>query len=219
MKRIVVIGLSKFGNFLATELYNKGHEVVVIDKSEDRIEDIKDKVSQAIVADATDIKTLQAVGIKAAYLVVVCIGTNQGDSILITYNLAALEVHRIIAKASTEVHGRILEKVGATEVIFPERDLAITLARKIHNPNMLEYIPFIEDYTIMELSPMRSFIGKQLKEMDLINKYGIQILAIKDVLSDSVQIIPTGEYRVKDSDVLILLGPQKQLDLLQEKNP
>jgi len=216
MKQIYVIGLSKFGYYLASELYERGFEVIGIDKNEDRVQDIKDKVSQAIVANAADMKTLKAIGIENAELVIVCIGTSQGDSILTTYNLVELGVKKIIARALNESHGKILEKIGVAELIFPEKDLAITWGRKLQNPDMLEYLPFAEDYTIVEFSPRKEFIGKSLKEINLINEFGVQIIAVKDVLSDQLSIVPKGNYLVKDSDVLILLGEKKQIDKIKK---
>jgi trk system potassium uptake protein TrkA len=217
MKQIVIIGLGNFGNFLARALYKKGYEVLAIDKVSARVQDIQDEVTQAIVADATDASALLAIGVDQADLVVVCIGSSLSDSILATLNVKDLGVKKIYAKALSESHGRILEKVGASEVFFPEKDLAIAVARKISNPNMIDYIPFIEGYTIVELAPPPGLIGKKLKEANLINRYGVQVIAIKDVITDQLNIIPTGEYLIKDSDVLILLGQQDKIEKIKDK--
>lgn len=216
MKKIFVIGLSKFGYYLASELCARGFEVVGIDKNEDRVQEIKEKVSQAIVANATDLKTLKAIGLENAELAIVCIGTSQSDSILTTYNLVELGVKKIIARALNETHGKILERIGVVELIFPEKDLAVLWARKLKNPDMLEYIPFAENYTIVEFSPRKEFIGKSLREINLINEFGVQIIAIKDVLTDQLTIVPKGNYLLKDSDVLILLGEKKQIDAITQ---
>ena len=218
MKQVVVIGLGNFGNFLSRELYKKGYEVVAIDKVSARVQDIQDYVTQAIVADATDIAALQAIGVDQADLVVVSIGSNLSDSILAALNVKDLGVKRIYAKALSEAHGRILEKVGVSEVFFPEKDLAMAVARKITNPNMIDYIPFIEGYTIVELAPPPAFIGKKLREINLINVYGVQVMAVKDVITDQLNIIPTAEYLVKDSDVLILLGQQENIEKIRTKS-
>ncbi len=148
---------------------------------------------------------------------VVCIGSVLGDSILATLNLKELGVERIYAKATTEIHGRILRKVGATEILFPEKDLAISLAERMHNPNLLDYLPFLEGYSIIELAPPKGFIGKALHELDLINRYGVQVVAIKEIIPDRLNLIPTARFILKDSDVLILLGPDKSLDKLREE--
>lgn len=217
MKQIVIIGLGNFGHFLARELFSKGYDVMAIDKNSARVQDIQDNVTQAIVADATDISTLQDIGVDRADLVVICIGTHLSESILTTLNVKDLGVKKVYAKAMTEAHGRILEKVGATEIFYPEKDLAIAVARKITDPNMIDYIPFIEGYTIVELAPPPVFIGSKLKDVNLINKYGVQVMAIKDVINDNLNIIPTGDYIIKDSDLLIMLGKKENIERLRAK--
>lgn len=216
MKQIVIIGLGNFGNFLAEEMYAKGYEVIAIDKNSARVQEAQAHATQAIVADATDVNALHAIGVDQADLVVVCIGSSLSDSILTALNVKDLGVRKIYAKALSESHGRILEKLGISEVFFPEKDLAINIARQISNPNMIDYIPFIEGYTIVELAPPQAFIAKKLKEIDLINKFGVQIIAIKDVITDQVNIIPTGEYMIKDSDVLVLLGQKENIEKLKD---
>jgi trk system potassium uptake protein TrkA len=217
MKQVVIIGLGNFGHFLARELFSKGYDVMAIDKNSARVQEIQDNVTQAIVADATDISTLQDIGVDRADLVVICIGTHLSESILTTLNVKDLGVKKVYAKAMTEAHGRILEKVGATEIFYPEKDLAIAVARKITDPNMIDYIPFIEGYTIVELAPPPAFIGSKLKDVNLINKYGVQVMAIKDVINDNLNIIPTGDYIIKDSDLLIMLGKKENIERLRAK--
>jgi trk system potassium uptake protein TrkA len=214
MKQFVIIGLGKFGYYLAVHLYEKGHEVLAIDKNPKPVQEIKDQVSQAIVADATDRKVLEALELKEMDTVVVCIGSILSDSILTTLNLKDIGVNYVLAKAMSEAHGRILKKIGASEVIFPEKDLAISLAERLHNPNMLEYLPFVEGYSIIESAPPKEFIGKSLRELDLINRYGIQVVAIKEIIPDRLNLIPTAKFTVKDSDILILLGPNEALETL-----
>lgn len=216
MKQIVIIGLGNFGNFLSKEMYAKGYEVIAIDKNPARVQEVQPHATQAIVADATDISALQAIGLEHADLVIVCIGSSLSDSILTALNVKDLSVRKIYAKALSESHGRILEKLGVSEVFFPEKDLAVNIARQISNPNMIDFIPFIEGYTIVELAPPQAFIAKKLKEIDLINKFGVQVIAIKDVITDQVNIIPTGEYVIKDSDVMVLLGQKENIEKLKE---
>lgn len=217
MKQFAIIGLGNFGYYLATRLYEKGHDVLAIDKDNRRVQEIKDSVTQAVISDATERKALETLGVKQMDAAVVCIGSVLSDSILITLNLKDIGVKRVFAKAVTEPHGRILHKIGALEVIFPEKDLAISLAERLHNPNILDHLHFLEGYSIVELLSPQSFIGKDLKELNLINRYGIQILAIKEIVPDQLNIIPTGQYVLKDGDILILLGPNDKLDLLREK--
>jgi len=217
MKQFAVIGLGNFGYYLATQLYKKGYEVLAIDKKPNLVQEIKDKVNQAIVADATERKTLEAMGLEQMDAAVVCIGSVLSNSILATVNLKDIGVKRVLAKALSEAHGRILYKIGASEVFFPEKDLALSLAERIHNPNMIDYLPFLEGYSIIELSPPQDFIGKSLRELDLINRLGIQIIAVKEVIKDQLVFIPTAKFVLKDSDLLIMLGRNESLDKLKVK--
>lgn len=217
MQQFAIIGLGNFGYYLAKYLYQKGHEVLAMDKNPQRVQEIKDHVSQAVVADATDRTVLESLGVDQMNAAVVSIGTVLSDSILATLNLKEMGIASIYAKAVSEAHGRILSKVGATEVFFPEKDQAISLAEHLHNPNMLDYLPFLEGYSMIQLAPPKEFIGKQLKELDLINRFGIQVVGIREIVPDRLNLIPTADFLIKDSDTLILLGPNDALDKLREK--
>lgn len=217
MKQFAIIGLGNFGYYLATRLYEKGHDVLAIDKDPNLVQKIKDHVTQAVVADATDFKTMNSLSIHEMDAAVVCIGTDLDASIHTTLILKDVGARQVYAKAITEPHGRILRKVGAQEILFPEKDLAISLAERLHNPSLLDYLPFFEGYSIIELNPKESFIGKELKELDLINKYGVQVIAIKKVVSGKLSMIPTGKHVLKGDEVMILLGPNDSLDLLRQK--
>ncbi len=217
MKQFAIIGLGNFGYYLSKHLYDKGHEVLAIDKDRVRIQEIKDMVSRAVVADATDRKVMECLGIHEMDAAVVCIGSVLSDSILATLNLKDLGVKNILSKAVSENHARILLKVGATEFLFPEKDIAISLAERLHNPNILDYLPFMEGYSIIQLAVPVEFIGKSLKEINLINLYGVQIIGIKEIVPERLNLIPTGKFVLKDSDILILLGPNDSLNKLRKK--
>ena len=122
----------------------------------------------------------------------------------------------MLAKAMSEAHGLILLKIGASEVFFPEKDMAISIAERLHNPDMLDYLPFLEGYSIIQLASPKSFIGKSLRELNLINQYGIQVIAVKEIVPDRMKLIPTARFIIKDSDTMILLGPNEALDKLRE---
>jgi len=217
MKQFAVIGLGSFGFYLAARLYSKGHDVLAIDKDPIRVQEIKDSVSQAVVADATDRKAMEALGVNQMDAAVICLGSFLSDSILATLNLKEMEVDRVFAKATTEAHGRILHMIGASEVFFPEKDMAISLAERLHNPNMLDYLPFLEGYSIIELIPPKGFIGKNLRELNLTNRFGVQVVAVKDHTTDRLSLIPKAQFILKDGDIMILLGPNEALDKLREE--
>lgn len=216
-KQFAVIGMGNFGYYLAIRLCEKGHEVLTIDRKPALIQDIRDYVSQAVVADATDIKALEALGIKEMDTVVVCIGNNLSDSILTTLNLNDLGVKHLLAKAISDSHARILKKIGAHEIVFPEKDQAVQLAERLHNPNLLDYLPSIQDYSIVRIPPPKSFVGKALRELNLINRFGVQIVAIRKKDSEDLNIIPTANYKVMEDDLMIILGPNEALNKLQNE--
>jgi trk system potassium uptake protein TrkA len=218
MKQFAIIGLGNFGYYLAIHLYEKGNDVLAIDKDQDMVQKIKDFVTQAVVADATDRTTMDSLSIHEMDAVVVCIGTDLSASIHTTLNLKDVGVRKVYAKAISEAHGRILRKVGAQEILFPEKDLAISLAERLHNPSLLDYLPFFEGYSIIELKSKESFVNKELKDLDLINTYGVQVIAIKEVASGKLTMIPTGKHLLKGDEVMILLGPNDGLDLLRKKD-
>ena len=217
MKQFAIIGLGNFGRFLATHLYEKGHEVLVIDKNPNVVQDIKDSVSQAVVADATDRRALDALGIKKMDAVIVCTGTVLSDSILIALNLKDMGVSNILAKAISDPHSRILFKLGISDVFFPERDQAISLSERLHNPNILEYLPFIEGYSIVELATPEEFVGQTLQELDLRNQYGVQVVAVRELVPDHLNLVPGADTVLKDSDILILIGSNEALNQLKKK--
>ncbi|BBO93239.1 potassium channel family protein [Desulfosarcina ovata] len=216
-KQFAVIGLGNFGFFLATALFQKGHEVLGIDINPKLVQEIRDRISRAVIADATDAQAMKELELAKMDAVVVSIGSVLNSSILATLNVKDLGAKKVVAKAVSEAHGRILRKIGADEIYFPEKDLALTAAQRLDNPNVLDYLPFMEGYSIVQLAPPSSFIGKTLIELDLINRFGIQVIAIKELIPENVVMIPTGRFVVKDSDILVLLGPEDALVGLQEK--
>ena len=211
MKRVVVIGLGIFGSQLVRQLYEKGIEVIAIDKNRDVVQRIKDHSTKAVMADATDKEVLESIGIAAGDTVVISFGEDLSASTLLTLYLKEMQVREIIVKVPNEDYKRILLKVGASEAIIPEREMATKVARSIISPNVLEYLPISEDYTICELAPPTAFIGKTLAELDLRKRYQLQVIAIRDVLSESLQLVPRASSVIKDSDVLVIVGREDDI--------
>jgi trk system potassium uptake protein TrkA len=211
MKRVVVIGLGIFGSQLARQLYEKGIDVVAIDKNKDVVQRIKDHSTKAVLADATDKEVLESIGIDAEATVVISFGEDLSASTLLTLYLKEMKVKEIIVKVPNEDYKRILLKVGASEAIIPEREIANKVARSIISPNVLEYLPISEDYTIVELAPPSSFIGKSLAELDLRKQFQLQVIAIRDVLLEKIQMVPRASSIIKDSDVLVIIGREEDI--------
>jgi trk system potassium uptake protein TrkA len=211
MKRVVVIGLGIFGSQLARQLYESGMEVVAVDKDKDVVQRIKDFSTKAVVAEASDKEVLEAIGVAEDDVVVISFGEDLSASTLLTLHLKEMKVREIIVKVPNEDYKRILLKVGASEAIIPEREMANKVARSIISPNVLEYLPISEDYTICELAPPTAFIGKSLAELDLRKRYQLQVIAIRDVLSESLQLVPRASSIIKDSDVLVIIGREEDI--------
>ena len=208
MKRVVVIGLGIFGFNLARELFEKGMEVIAIDKNKDIIQKIRDFSTKAVLADGTDKDVMESIGIQPDDVAIISFGEDLAASTLTTLHLKELKVKNIIVKAPNDDHKRILEKVGASEVIIPEKEMARKVARGILAPNVLDFLPVSEDYTICEIAPPPGFLGKSIGELNLRNKFHIEVIAIRDVLSDKIQMVPRANFLIKDSDVLIILGKE-----------
>lgn len=211
MKRVVVVGLGIFGFHIAKELYESGMEVIAIDKSKEVIQRIKDFSSKAVVADAREKDVLESIGIQEDDIVIVSFGEDLSSSTLLTLHLKEMNVKRIIVKAPNEDHKRILQKVGASEVIIPEREMAGKVAKSLISPNVIDYIPVSEDYNISEIAPPASFIGKTIAELNLRNRYHIEVIAIRDVLSDRITLIPQAQSVIKDSDILVIIGKEPDI--------
>ena len=215
MKRVVVIGLGIFGFNLAKDLFEAGMEVIAIDKNKDMVQRIRDHATKAIVADATDREVMEAIGLEEQDIVIISFGEDLAASTLITLHLKQMKVKNIIVKAPNEEHKLILEKVGATEVIIPEKEMADKIAKSLVSPNVLDYIPLADDYMICEIAPPAGFIGKTLAEIQLRSKYHVDVIAVRDMLTDKIHMVPAANFIVKDSEVLIVVGKEVDVDKIK----
>jgi trk system potassium uptake protein TrkA len=213
-QRVVVIGLGIFGMNLVKELCKSGVEVIAIDKSKEAIQKARDCATKAIVADGTDQEVMNEIGLREEDIVVVSFGEDLAASTLITLHLKQMKVKNIIVKAPNEEHKLILEKVGATEVIIPEKEMADKIAKSIVSPNVLDYIPLADGYMICEIAPS-GFIGKSLAEIQLRSKYHIDVIAVRDMLTEKINMVPAANFIVKDSEVLIVVGKETDIDKIK----
>ncbi len=215
MKRVVVIGLGIFGFNIAKDLYENGIEVIAVDKDKEVVQKIKDFSTKAVLADGTDKEVMESIGIQEDDVVIISFGENLAASTLITLHLKEMKVRNIIVKAPNEDHKRVLEKVGATEVIIPEREMADKVAKSIISPNILDYIPLSEDYTISEIVPPASFMGKTIGELHLRTKHHIEVIAVRETLPERLTMVPRAEFVIKDSDVLVVIGKEKDIQKIK----
>ena len=158
---------------------------------------------------------MNAIGLREDDIVVVSFGEDLAASTLITLHLKQMKVKNIIVKAPNEEHKLILEKVGATEVIVPEKEMADKIAKGIVSPNVLDYIPLADGYMICEMTPPPGFIGKSLSEIQLRSKYHIDVIAVRDMLTEKIHMVPAANFVVKDSEVLIVVGKETDIDKIK----
>ncbi len=210
-KRVFVIGLGIFGFNIVKELFENGFEVIAIDKNRHAVQGIRDYATKAIVADATDKEIIDRVGIQEEDTVIVSFGEDLAASTLITLNLKQHKIKNIIVKAPNEEYMTILEKVGATQVIIPEKEIAHKVARGIISPNVLDYLPLSEEYTIFEMAPPESFLGKSIGELQLRTRFHIEVIAVKEVISDRFVMVPAADFVVKDGEVLLVVGKEADI--------
>jgi trk system potassium uptake protein TrkA len=211
MRRVVVIGLGIFGFNLVKTLHENGIEVVAIDKNKEVVQQARDCCTKAIVADGTSREVMESLGIHEEDVVIISFGEDLAASTLTTLHLKEMKVKQIIVKAPNEDHKHVLEKVGATEVIIPEKEMADKIARSLISPNILDYIPLSEDYTISEIVPPPSFMGKTIGDLHLRTKYHIEVIAIREVLPERLTMVPRADFVIKDSDVLLVIGREKDV--------
>ena len=215
MKRVVVIGLGIFGFNIAKDLYENGLEVIAIDKNKEVIQKIKDFSTKAILADGTDKEVMESIGIHEDDVVIISFGEDLASSTLITLHLKELKVKHIIVKAPNEDHKHVLEKVGANEVIIPEKEMADKVAKSLIAPNVLDYIPLSAEYTISEIVPPPHFMGKTIGELHLRSKYHVEVIAVREILPERLTMVPRADFVIKDSDVLVVIGKEKEVQKIK----
>lgn len=213
-KQYAVIGLGRFGQSVALTLSSLGHDVLAIDSNEQLVQEVADDVTHAVQVDARDEAALKQLGIRNFDVVVVAISQDIESSILITVTLKDLGVNTVVAKAQNALHGKVLEKVGADKIVFPEKDMGVRLAHNLVSPNILDFIVLHPDYSIMEVVAPRSFVNKTLGQLNLRAKHNLSVLAIKK--GDTVVVAPGADAKVEENDAIIAVGRNEVLDRLMD---
>lgn len=210
MKRFFVIGLGNFGSTIAEALHAEGHDVVAVDRKEDAVERIAPHVTRAALADGQSLPTLERLGAREAAAAVVSTGDDITASILSTLVLRDLGVPEVYVKVISPEHARVMEKLGATETIFPERDSAMRLATRMSSTTILNYVRLGPDFSIQEMAVPRAWIGKNLRQLKLPQRFRISVVAVHDVLTDKI-LPPPPDAPLKDSDTLLVAGDDEDL--------
>ena len=201
-----IIGLGRFGYALASELAEAGADLLVNDRDEEKVRELRDVTENAYVVKNLDKKSLLETGIKNCDVAVVCIGEQMGTSILTTLHLVSIGVPTVIAKANSAEHGEILERLGA-EVVYPERDMAVRLALRLESSRILDFVQLSKKINITKVAVPDSMVGQSIKSLNLRSKLGVNIIAIENKESVMEDVRP--EYELRQNDILYISGSEE----------
>ncbi len=214
MKSYVVVGLGRFGSEVARQLYNCGCEVLVVDLKSELVQQIAQDVTHAVVGDSRDIEVLKMLGVGEFDCAIVAIGDDLATSVLTTMNLKELGIPHLVCKAHDDVHRRVLEKLGADRVVIPEQENAARLAKSLSSPNLLDYIELSEEYSIIELPAPKSWVGKDLKALNVRARLGVNILAVRR--NGKLDVSPAADFAFADGDIVVVLGDTRALKAVEK---
>lgn len=209
MKQYLVIGCGRFGASVATTMHLLGHEVMAIDKNEEVIQAISDKVTHAAIVDVEDEQALRSIGIRNFDVVVVAMGSYLRASIMVTLIAKEMGVSQVVCKAKDDIQGKVLYKIGADRIIYPERDMGVKVAHNLVSDNILDHIELDPKYSIVEVVTPRCWIGKTLVELDLRAKYEISVLAVK--IGKEIDVTPDPNKKLERGTILVILGSTKSI--------
>jgi len=223
MKRqFAIIGLGRFGHWVARTLTDLNQEVIAIDREEEKVKAVAEFVTYSVQLDAMDEKALRSVGVQNVDTAIVSIGEKIEASILVVMILKEMGIRNVIAKAVTPLHGRVLENLGVQKVIYPEREMAVRVAHTLIRPKVLEELELSPEYSIIELSTPKEFVRKSVKETQLRTRYGVNLIAIKrkivdkGITKDTWNVNPLPTDIMEEGDILVLIGSTKDLGKLAE---
>lgn len=213
-KEFVVVGLGRFGAQVARTLAQMGRSVLAIDQDERRVHAVASVVTHVVQADAADEETARSLGLADFDAAVVAIGNDLEASVLVTLLFKELGVKEIIAKASSENHGKLLSRIGADRVIFPERDMAERLARSLVSENLLDYLELTPDVSIAELTVGEKLNDQTLRSLNLISRFGVTVMAVRRHEKD-VRVSPAADYVLKMGDIAVVIGANSDIRRLE----
>ncbi len=218
MKRFAVIGLGHFGMPFVRTLYEEGKEVIAIDADKEAVQEASEFATQAIVANATEPRTLEAIGIKEVDAAIVSLGKKMDVVTLVALYLKELGVPFVAVKALSNDHVKILKALGVNEVIHPETDTAVRIAMRLSRNNVVDFLPLLPGYSIIEMKAPEQFIGRTLEQIALHKNFGVQVVAIQTNAErkQSINLTPKAEDTIHENDLLVLIGENQSLDKLTE---
>ncbi|MGY4689657.1 potassium channel family protein [Salibacterium sp. K-3] len=214
-KQFAVIGLGRFGGSICKSLVEEGSEVLAIDQDEDKVNEFSSLATQAVIADTTDEKALRGLGIRNFDHVIVAIGDDIQSSILTTLILVEMNVKHVTVKAQNDYHEKVLSRIGADEIIHPERDIGVRIAHNVVSKNVLDYLELSDEYSIVELAAGPTIDGETIVGLDLRSKYGCNILAVKR--DENIRVSPRPEEKIAEGDILIVIGADDDINRLETR--
>ena len=203
-KQYLVIGCGRFGSSVAKKMCQLGNEVMVIDKEEDSINNIAELVTHTAIVDVTEERDLKSIGLGNFDVVIVAISSDIRASIMATVMAKEMGVPKVVCKAKDELQAKVLYKIGADKVVFPERDMGIRLAYNLASENILDQINLDPEYSIMEIVTPQNWVGKTIIELNLRAKYDITVLAVKT--QSGLKVMPSPNYKMQEKNILIIIG-------------
>ena len=214
MKQILIVGAGRFGSSIAYNLNKMGHEVMVVDQSEDIINELSDASIYSMQGNATSESTIKAIGVSNFDTCVIAISDIQ-TSILIGILLKEAGAKQIVAKAQNDLHARVLYRIGIDKVVFPERDMGVKVAQSLVSQNIMDYIELSPNISIVEVIAIDEWVGKTLVELNMRAQYGLNVIAIKN--GEEINISPLADAKIKKTDILFVLGSKKDLNKINKK--
>lgn len=213
-RQFAVIGLGRFGSSVAKTLHSMGYEVLAVDRDAGRVQDLAQILTHVIEADSTDEMALKALGIRNFDVIVVAIGEDIQASIMTTLILKEMGAKKVVVKAQNDLHGKVLEKIGADKVVYPERDMGVRLVHNLISPNILDYVELSNDYSIIEVKASKFFDGETLHSLNIRQRFGCNVMAIKR--NGKYNITPSAKDVVRTGDTLVVIGHNDDLQKLEE---
>jgi len=210
VNQFAVIGLGRFGGRVAVGLYENGAEVIAVDDDPEKVDDIKTSVTAAVTMDATDEEALRQLNVEELDAVVVAIGKDIEASILVTTLLKELGAHHVVARASTAIQAKILDRVGADRVIYPEDDMAARLVRSLTSPHILDHIELEGDIDLAQVIVPQSFVGHTLKDLDLRNRFGVWVVIVRP--KEGPVTVADAEYKFREGDHAYVMGRAENIE-------
>ena len=216
MKQYIVIGCGRFGSSVASTMHLLGHQVMAIDKNEDSVQSISDKETHSLIVDVTEEQALRSLGLGNFDVAVVAIGSDIRASIMATLIAKEMGVELIICKAKDELQAKVLYKIGADRVVFPERDMGVRVAHNLVSDNILDHIELDPEYSIVEIVTPNGWVGKTLVELELRARYEITVLAIKT--GKNINVTPSPDEELTSGSILVIIGQNTSITAITSGN-